>query len=62
MGLYAWLDQKCPHQRNRTRFQGAYLQLFQSLIQFVGDKKFIEINAVTYKRMSEINLFLGFLY
>ena len=43
------------------RFQGRYLQLFQCLIQFVGGKKFTEINTVTYERMSEINLFLEIL-
>ena len=63
MGLYAWLDQKCPLTKEIAhRFKGGYLQLFQCLIQFVGDKKFTEINTVTYERMSEVHLFLGSLY
>ena len=55
MGLYAWLDQKCPLTKEIAhRFKGGYLQLFQCLIQFVGDKKFTEINTVTHERMSEV--------
>ena len=64
MGLYAWPEMSTDQRRSKKshRFKGGYLQLFQCLIQFVGDKEFTEINTVTYERMSEVHLFLGSLY
>ena len=57
MGLYAWLNQKCP--QSHIDFRMDIFNFFNVWSSLLVAKRFTEINTVTYERMSEINSFLA---